>query len=114
MRRSFAFILALAAACALPAGPSSAQDDEGSHPSGRALAQRLCATCHAIDSATRSPNPAAPPFARMEPRVDLSELAERLQQGIIAGHPDMPVFVLHDHEARALVAYLRAIQRDGR
>lgn len=81
---------------------------------GRDLAVRLCATCHAIGSAERSPNAAAPAFRHIEPRVDLDELTKRLHEGIIAGHPEMPVFVLREHEARALVAYLRSIQAERR
>ncbi len=106
------FALLLAAACLLAPHAGLAQDDL--HESGRALAQRLCAPCHAIGTAERSPNAAAPPFRHFEPRVDLSDLAERMRDGLIAGHPEMPVFVLHDHEARALVTYLRAVQSDGK
>jgi mono/diheme cytochrome c family protein len=77
---------------------------------GRASAQRLCASCHAIDRGERSPIAAAPPFRRMEPRVDLDRMAERLQNGIVVGHPEMPAFVLREQEARALVAYIRSLQ----
>lgn len=81
---------------------------------GQDLALRLCATCHAIGSAERSPNATAPAFRHIEPRVDLDELTTRLHEGIIAGHPEMPVFILKEHEARALVAYLRSIQAERR
>jgi mono/diheme cytochrome c family protein len=77
---------------------------------GQDLAQRLCASCHAIGRAERSPIPVAPAFRRMEPRVDLDQLVGRLQDGIIAGHPEMPAFKLKEHEARALVAYMRSLQ----
>jgi len=77
---------------------------------GRASAQRLCASCHAIDRGERSPIAAAPAFRRMAPRVDLDRMAERLQNGIVVGHPEMPAFVLREHEALALVAYIRSLQ----
>jgi mono/diheme cytochrome c family protein len=77
---------------------------------GEDLAQRLCAACHAIGRAERSPIPVAPAFRRLEPRVDLDQMAERLQNGIIVGHPEMPAFVLKEHEARALVAYMRSLR----
>jgi mono/diheme cytochrome c family protein len=77
---------------------------------GQGLAQRLCASCHGIDRAERSPIPVAPAFRRLEPRVDLDQMAERLQNGLIAGHPEMPVFVLKEQEARALVAYMRSLR----
>ena len=79
---------------------------------GRDLVQQLCATCHAIGSAERSPVPIAPAFRHIEPRVDLSEMSQRLQEGIIGGHPEMPVFKLTALEARAVVSYLRSIQHD--
>lgn len=77
---------------------------------GQDIAQRLCAACHGIGRAERSPIPVAPAFRRLEPRVDLDRMIERLQNGLIAGHPEMPVFVLKENEARALVAYMKALR----
>jgi mono/diheme cytochrome c family protein len=77
---------------------------------GQDLAQRLCASCHAIDRGERSPIAAAPAFRRMELRVDLDRMVERLQNGIVVGHPEMPAFVLREQQARALVAYIRSLQ----
>lgn len=79
---------------------------------GRDTAQRLCASCHAIDRGERSPIATAPAFRRMAPGVDLDRMAERLQNGIVVGHPEMPAFVLREHEARSLVAYIRSLQAD--
>jgi mono/diheme cytochrome c family protein len=77
---------------------------------GQAIAQRLCSSCHGIGRAERSPIPVAPAFRRLEPRVDLDQMVERLQSGLLAGHPEMPVFVLKEQEARALVAYMRSLR----
>jgi mono/diheme cytochrome c family protein len=96
----------------IAAGPSLARAEGGLVGLGRDLAQRLCGTCHALGSAERSPNPIAPAFRHIEPRVDLDEMAQKLQEGIIGGHPEMPVFKLTGAEARALVAYMRSIQSD--
>jgi cytochrome c len=82
----------------------------GSVEEGQDLAQRLCSACHGIGRAERSPIPVAPAFRRLETRVDLDRMIERLQDGIIAGHPEMPAFVLREHEARALVAYMRSLR----
>ncbi len=79
---------------------------------GQDIAARLCSSCHAVDRAERSPIPIAPAFRRMEPRVDLDQMAERLQDGILSGHPDMPGFVLKENESRALVAYMRSLRDD--
>jgi mono/diheme cytochrome c family protein len=96
---------ALVVAVTSPANASSVDE-------GRNLAQRLCATCHGIERADRSPLPVAPAFRRMEPQVDLDGLVDRLQGGVIAGHPEMPAFVLREDEARALIAYMRSLQHN--
>jgi mono/diheme cytochrome c family protein len=88
----------------LPAPASELADQ------GQDLAQRLCASCHAIGRGERSPIPVAPAFRRIEPQVDLEQMVERLQNGLIAGHPEMPVFVLKENEARALVAYMKSLR----
>ncbi|HWV53660.1 cytochrome c [Pseudorhodoplanes sp.] len=106
LRRS---ILAVLVASSPLAGVATAQASELAQQ-GQDIAQRLCASCHALGRAERSPMPTAPAFRRMEPRVDLDQMAERLQDGIIAGHPEMPTFVMKEHEARALVAYMRSLQ----
>jgi mono/diheme cytochrome c family protein len=77
---------------------------------GQQLAEKMCAHCHAIGKWERSPLANAPPFRQLEPRVDLNELQQRLQDGIISGHPAMPMFIFSADEARALVIYLRTIR----
>lgn len=77
---------------------------------GRQLAERMCAHCHAIGTWERSPLAGAPPFRHIEPRVDLDELQQRLQDGVVSGHPAMPMFIFSAEEARSLVVYLRAIR----
>jgi mono/diheme cytochrome c family protein len=77
---------------------------------GRQLAERMCAHCHAIGKWERSPLANAPPFRQLEPRVDFDELQQRLQDGIVSGHPAMPMFIFSSDEARALVVYLRTIR----
>jgi hypothetical protein len=50
------------------------------------------------------------PFRQLEIRIDFEELQQRLQEGIISGHPAMPTFILSAAEARALIIYLKAIR----
>jgi mono/diheme cytochrome c family protein len=78
---------------------------------GRVLAVRLCAQCHAIGRNDASLRPGAPPFRNLEQRVNLDTFASRLRQGLMSGHYDMPVFRFTREDARAMVAYLRSIQR---
>ena len=96
--------LLVLAAC----GTSLAQD--GMVERGQSLAIGLCGPCHATGKVDRSPQATAPAFRRLEPRVDLNELEQRLREGLLAGHPEMPAFILKREEAHALVTYLRSIR----
>lgn len=78
---------------------------------GRVLAIRLCAQCHAIGKSDVSARPAAPPLRHLHKRVNLDTFASRLRQGLMSGHYDMPEFRFSREDARAMVAYLRSIQR---
>jgi cytochrome c len=87
-----------------------AEDGEPLQQQGRALAERMCAQCHAIGTSGSSPHRAAPAFRTLNRRVDLDSFADRLREGLISGHPDMPMFRFTREDARALTAYLRSIQ----
>jgi cytochrome c len=92
--------------------PAAAEDGEPSEfgRQGLALAERLCASCHAIGKTGASPQPPAPAFRELGDRVELDDFAHRLRQGLTSGHPDMPTFRFTREDARALTAYLRSIQ----
>jgi cytochrome c len=77
---------------------------------GVALAERMCAACHAIGKTGASPHAGAPAFRDLGNRVDLDEFPRRLREGVTSGHPDMPTFRFTREDARALTAYLRSIQ----
>jgi mono/diheme cytochrome c family protein len=77
---------------------------------GRALAARMCAPCHATGRSGSSPHTGAPAFRTLSRRVDLDTFPNRLREGLTSGHPDMPTFRFSRDDARALTAYLRAIQ----
>ena len=77
---------------------------------GNVLAARLCAPCHAIGKTGASRHADAPPFRHLDLRVNFDEFALRLRQGFMTGVHEMPVLRFSRNDARALVAYLRAIQ----
>ncbi len=77
---------------------------------GRALAERMCARCHAIGRTGSSPHEGAPAFRGLDRRVDLDTFANRLRDGLFSGHPDMPTFRFTNEDARALTAYLRSVE----
>jgi len=53
---------------------------------------------------TRKPLPSA------LSRYPIEDLAESLAEGIVSGHPDMPVFVFSPHDVEAIIEYLQSIQ----
>ena len=77
---------------------------------GRALAERMCSQCHAIGTRGQSPLVGAPAFRALDRRVDLDSFMDRLREGLMSGHPDMPTFRFTREDARAFVLYLRSIQ----
>jgi cytochrome c len=77
---------------------------------GRALAERMCSQCHAIGKSGQSPHVGAPAFRALDRRLDLDSFMERLREGLMVGHPDMPMFRFTREDARSFVHYLRSIQ----
>lgn len=76
---------------------------------GEFLAQKHCAMCHAIRGSGRSPEPRAPPFPSLD-EGQTDALEERLVKGFMPGHPEMPNFRMAQHDAVALVRYLRSLK----
>jgi cytochrome c len=108
---SMKFLLPICSSIAvLTAGdPVQAQDDPISQ--GRSLVAEFCARCHAIGITGESPHPWAPPFRTLGRTVDLNEFPRALERGITSIHPDMPAIKFSQEEARAVRAYLWAIQQ---
>jgi mono/diheme cytochrome c family protein len=77
---------------------------------GRALAERMCSACHAVGRRGKSPHVGAPPFRALDRRVELDTFTDRLREGLMSDHPDMPTFRFTREDARALLLYLRSIQ----
>ncbi len=76
---------------------------------GRVFAEKNCGRCHALGDIDPSPHPKAPPFRRVAERYPSENLAEALAEGIVAGHPDMPVFVLRPDEIEKFLAFLDSL-----
>jgi mono/diheme cytochrome c family protein len=78
---------------------------------GQKIAETRCATCHATGLSGDSPHPDAKPFRELSENYPVRDLEEALGEGILVGHPDMPVFVMSPYEIDALLTYLESIQR---
>ena len=109
MRSTWVWGLTMAAAAG--AGAASVSADAGE---GRALAERLCAACHAVSpAATESPHPKAPPLAVVAGRWPPEFLAEALAEGIVVAHDaaqPMPEFSLNPDEIEDLLDYLQRLR----
>jgi len=77
---------------------------------GRVLVKKDCSRCHAIGLEGVSPNPEAPPFRTLSSKYPVEDLAESLAEGIVSGHPEMPIFVFTPHDVDAIIDYLQSIQ----
>lgn len=84
-------------------------DDSEMIAKGRALAAEKCAQCHALDAEGASPHEKAPPFRDVVEIYPSEDLAEALAEGIVSGHPDMPVFTLQPQEIEAFLGYLNSL-----
>ena len=77
---------------------------------GKLIAETRCAKCHATGTEGDSPHPDAKPFRYLSENYPVRDLEEALAEGIVVGHPDMPVFVLSPYEIDSLITYLESIQ----
>ena len=77
---------------------------------GRVLVEQNCSRCHAIGKEGASPHPEAPPFRTLSNRYPIEDLSESLAEGIVSGHPDMPIFVFSPADVEAIIEYLNSIQ----
>lgn len=77
---------------------------------GEVLVKENCSPCHAIGKKGDSPHPPAPPFRTLSSKYPVEDIAESLAEGIVSGHPDMPIFVFSPHDVEAIIEYLQSIQ----
>jgi cytochrome c len=89
---------------------TSAAQAETLQERGEVIARGLCTQCHAIGATGISPHPAAPRFRVLDNQTDLSKLSQRIREGLLTGHEDMPIFRFNRNDADAMVAYIRSVQ----
>ena len=102
-------IAAVAAICGLGAAAALAGGADPA-PSGKSIVAANCARCHAIEKSDKSPHHEALPFREVVLRYPPEQLAEALAEGIVSGHPDMPVFTFEPAEIAAIVGYLKTLK----
>lgn len=93
---------ALIAIACMSGAPIAAQDTGA----GEAIAEKLCARCHAIRPGQKSRHGLAPTFPAIANRYSVLGLQEALAEGIVVGHADMPKFVFSPAEINNLLAFM--------
>lgn len=53
----------------------------------------------------------APPFRTLHSKYPVENLEEALAEGIVTGHPEMPVFQLEPPQISALIEYLYTLKQ---
>jgi len=101
-----AFVFA-AGALVFAAGAAAANTDPEAR--GQALLEDKCGRCHSVGAAGASTHAQAPPFRQVVTRYAPENLAESLAEGIVSGHPDMPVFTFEPADIEAIVTYLNSL-----
>lgn len=80
---------------------------------GAAIADGVCASCHAVGLSGVSPYAAAPPFRNVVARRSLDGLETAMAQGLVTTHPAMPPFTFRAGEIDDLIAYLETLRQAG-
>lgn len=107
-RRTRATFAALLAASFAPA--AIAQDAALPDPgTGKALAERLCSSCHLVEGENGSSVPAGVPSMRGLANRN-GQTARRIENALIQPHPPMPDMRLTNTEIQHLLAYLETLR----
>jgi mono/diheme cytochrome c family protein len=76
---------------------------------GEALAQSVCAQCHAVrNGQLRSANPMAPSFSNLAKWPGMTDMA--LRAWLQSSHPVMPNIVLDNNETNDVIAYILSLK----
>ena len=112
-KQAVAVLAAAAAALSLvfstPAHAEQKVDQMTVEAGGQVVAE-LCSRCHATRVGQASPHDQAPSLRQISRNYPVERLAEALAEGMMVGHPDMPVFEFDVAEIDQIIAYLNSIQ----
>jgi cytochrome c len=79
---------------------------------GFTFVEANCSMCHAVGHTGSSPLPAAPPFRTLHNFYPVDSLQESLAEGIVTGHPSMPMFTLDPGQVDDVISYLKTLDQD--
>src|SRR5690242_13767779 len=69
---------------------------------GEVIARGMCSGCHAVRASGASPVSGAPAFRRLNKRINIDKLAQRLREGLLTGHESMPIVRFNSEDADAM------------
>lgn len=98
--------------CAVPLMgiSAAAAQDSDMLALGEALVAENCGACHAIGTDDASPLEGVRALRDLSQDYPVAFLAESLAEGILTGHPAMPVLEFDADEVDAVIAWLESIQ----
>ncbi len=91
----------------------SLASDTGAIDRGKAIARNACSSCHAVALDDTSRLPEAPPFRVLVQSRSLDDVESAMSQGLMTGHPAMPLFTFRASEIDDLIAYLDSLREGG-
>jgi mono/diheme cytochrome c family protein len=101
---------AVAALALLTIGANGARAaDELSAADGKAILEKHCGRCHAIDATGESPLLKAPPLRQVYLSFPIQELEAGLAEGMGSRHRDMPQVQFSAEQVAAILDYLGSI-----
>lgn len=95
-------LLSLGASVAHAAAGSATND-------GKALLEKNCSRCHAIEATGVSPLPEAPPMREVYLKYPIDQLEEGFAEGMGSRHRDMPQIQFSPDQVAAILDYLGSI-----
>jgi cytochrome c len=110
MKRPLRMASAVAALALVTIGGSGAcAADELSAADGKAILEKHCGRCHALEATGDSPFPQAPPLRQVYLGFPIQELEVGMAEGMGSRHKDMPQIQFSTEQVAAILAYLGSI-----
>ena len=110
MIRPLRMASAVAALAALAIGANGVRAaDDLSAADGKAILEKHCGRCHALEATGVSPLQKAPPLRQVYLSFPIQELEAGLAEGMGSRHRDMPQIQFSAEQVSAILAYLGSI-----
>ncbi len=112
MKRRTVLALTACLGLSIAADLPGANAQEADIAAGKAYAEDVCASCHAVSAGeSASPVLEATPFQMVADTPGMTELA--LSVWLQSSHPTMPNIILSQDEMRNVIAYIRSLESEG-